>query len=79
MKLSTYDISCYFYADIELHSKCLDVVLAPLRRLSHTGFKCDSYTLYPLFYSYVHDYPEGSKVSDFCCWYFICCLDRHGF
>lgn len=46
----------------EVFSECLEIVLKPLMQLSHSGFSCDGDTLYPLFYCYVHDHPEGCKV-----------------
>lgn len=49
--------------DVEIFSKSLSVLVEPLKKLSHTGFQCDGYILYPLFYCYVTDYPEGSKVN----------------
>lgn len=44
-------------------NQCLEIVMAPLKHLSETGIKYKGKILYPLLFAYVHDYPEGCKVS----------------
>lgn len=46
-----------------IFQKCLSTLLAPLKQLSNEGFSFGEHNLFPLLYAYVHDYPEGSKVS----------------
>lgn len=46
-----------------IFSECLENALKPLKDLSNTGFMHEGRMMYPLFYCYVHDYPEGSKVE----------------
>lgn len=42
----------------------MEEILRPLKELSHSGFEHGGCNLFPLFFCYVHDYPEGAKVPN---------------
>jgi len=50
---------------VDIFNKCLEVILNPLKELSHNGLNYNGFTLFPFLYAYVHDYPEGCKVIFF--------------
>lgn len=45
-----------------LFTDCLESVLGDLKAASRDGIFYKGHRLFPLLYSYVHDYPEGCRV-----------------
>lgn len=44
-------------------NQCLEKLMEPLKFYSESGLQYKGCKLYPLLFAYVHDYPEGCKVT----------------
>lgn len=48
-------------------NQCLDTLMGPLKEVSESGMLYKGVRVFPLLFSYVHDYPEGCKVMFLFC------------